>query len=156
MKQVWKFTAAAAAVLCFAGGALAADRVMDADIVIVGAGAGGMTAGAAAVENGLKTIVLEKNAVVGGGGNYMEGTFAVGSTLQKADNIGINPERQFKRVMDFHHWRINAKALNHWLKQTGPTMDWLADHNIHFEAVKTAFIDGTRIGTCIKAAMALY
>ena len=35
MKQVWKFTAAAAAVLCFAGGALAADRVMDADIVIV-------------------------------------------------------------------------------------------------------------------------
>lgn len=143
MKQVWKFTAAAAAVLCFSGGALAADHVMDADIVIVGAGAGGMTAGAAAVENGLKTIVLEKNAVVGGG-NYMEGTFAVGSTLQKADNIGINPERQFKRVMDFHHWRINAKALNHWLKQTGPTMDWLADHNIHFEAVKTAFIDGTR------------
>lgn len=43
MKQVWKFTAAAAAVLYFAGGALAADRVMDADIVIVGAGAGGMT-----------------------------------------------------------------------------------------------------------------
>lgn len=68
MKQVWKFTAAAAAVLYFAGGALAADRVMDADIVIVGAGAGGMTAGAAAVDNGLKTIVLEKNAVVGGGG----------------------------------------------------------------------------------------
>ena len=23
-------------------------------------------------------------------------------------------------------------------------MDWFADHNIHFEAVKTAFIDGTR------------
>lgn len=51
MKQVWKFTAAAAAVLCFSGGALAADHVMDADIVIVGAGAGGMTAGAAAVDN---------------------------------------------------------------------------------------------------------
>ena len=89
MKQVWKFTAAAAAVLCFSGGALAADHVMDADIVIVGAGAGGMTAGAAAVDNGLKTIVLEKNAVVGGGGNYMEGTFAVGSTLQKADILAL-------------------------------------------------------------------
>lgn len=64
MKQVWKFTAAAAAVLCFAGGVLAADRVMDADIVIVGAGAGGMTAGAAAVDNGLKTIVLEKKMLL--------------------------------------------------------------------------------------------
>ena len=55
MKQVWKFTAAAAAVLCFSGGALAADHVMDADIVIVGAGAGGMTAGAAAVDNACKS-----------------------------------------------------------------------------------------------------
>ena len=44
MKQVWKFTAAAAAVLCFSGGALAADHVMDADIVIVGAGAGAVIA----------------------------------------------------------------------------------------------------------------
>ena len=84
MKQVWKFTAAAAAVLCFAGGALAADRVMDADIVIVGAGAGGMTAGAAAVDNGLKTIVLEKNAVVGGGG---------GGRPNMAQAGGKNPEK---------------------------------------------------------------
>ena len=84
MKQVWKFTAAAAAVLCFSGGALAADHVMDADIVIVGAGAGGMTAGAAAVENGLKTIVLEKNAVVGGGG---------GGRPNMAQAGGKNPEK---------------------------------------------------------------
>ena len=75
MKQVWKFTAAAAAVLCFSGGALAADHVMDADIVIVGAGAGGMTAGAAAVDNGLKTIVLEKMPLSAAAANYMEGTF---------------------------------------------------------------------------------
>ena len=121
MTRILIHTAAAAAVFCLAGGVLAADRTINADIVIVGAGAGGMTAGAAAVDHGLKTVVLEKNAIVGGGGNYMEGTFAVGSALQKADNIGVNPERQFKTVMDFHHWRINAKALNHWLKQTGPT-----------------------------------
>ena len=74
----------------------------------------------------------------------MEGTFFVGSALQKADNIGVTPERQFKRVMDFHHWRINAKALNSWLKQTAGVYDWLADHGVHYEAVKTAFIDGNR------------
>lgn len=58
--------------------------------------------------------------------------------------MGVTPERQFKRVMDFHHWRINAPALNNWLKQTAPVYDWLANHGVHYEAVKTAFIDGNR------------
>lgn len=137
-------TACALAVMTVAGGVLAADLAMDADVVIVGAGAGGLTAGVAAVDEGFKTIVLEKNAVLGGGANYMEGTFFVGSALQKADNVGVTPERQFKRVMDFHHWRINAKALNSWLKQTPYVYDWLAEHGVHYEAVKTAFIDGNR------------
>lgn len=142
--KLLKHTVAAMVVLTLAGGALAADQMLTADVVVVGAGSGGLTAGVAATDAGLKTIVLEKNAVIGGGGNYMEGTFFVGSALQKADNIGVTPERQFKRVMDFHHWRINAKALNSWLKQTAGVYDWLADHGVHYEAVKTAFIDGNR------------
>lgn len=80
-----KHTVAALAVLAMAGGALAADRTIEVDVVIVGAGAGGLTAGVAATDAGLKNVVLEKNAIVGGGGNYMEGTFFVGSALQKAD-----------------------------------------------------------------------
>lgn len=142
--KLLKHTVAAMVVLTLAGGALAADQMLTADVVVVGAGSGGLTAGVAATDAGLKTIVLEKNAVIGGGGNYMEGTFFVGSALQKADNIGVTPERQFKRVMDFHHWLINAKALNSWLKQTAGVYDWLADHGVHYEAVKTAFIDGNR------------
>ena len=89
-------------------------------------------------------MILEKLAVIGGGGNYMEGTFAVGSRLQIKDNVGLTVEKQFKRVMDFHHWRINGKALNNWLKQTAETIDWLERHGIKFEGVHTAFIDGSR------------
>lgn len=124
--------------------AFAADKTMNVDICVVGAGAGGITAGMAAVDAGFKTVILEKLAVIGGGGNYMEGTFAVGSRLQIKDNVGVTPEKQFKRVMDFHHWRINGKALNSWLKQTATTIDWLEAHGIHFEGVHTAFIDGNR------------
>ena len=142
--RVFKHTLMAAALMAMVGGALAADRVMNTDVVIVGAGAGGMTAAVAALDGGMKTVVLEKNGIVGGGGNYMEGSFAVGSRMQKADNIGIDAEKQFRRVMDFHHWRINGKALNAWLKETANTMDWLDEHGVHFEAVKTAFIDGNR------------
>lgn len=124
--------------------AFAADQTMNVDVCIVGAGAGGISAGMAAVDAGFKTVILEKLGVIGGGGNYMEGTFAVGSCLQIRDNVGINPEKQFKRVMDFHHWRINGKNLNNWLKETAKTIDWMQEHGINFEGVHTAFIDGNR------------
>ncbi len=124
--------------------ALAADQTMNVDVCIVGAGAGGVSAGMASVDAGFKTVILEKLGVIGGGGNYMEGTFAVGSRLQLKDNVGINVAKQFKRVLDFHHWRINGKALNNWLKQTAATIDWKEQHGIKFEDVHTAFIDGNR------------
>lgn len=124
--------------------AFAADQTMNVDVCVVGAGAGGMSAGMASVDAGFNTVILEKLGIIGGGGNFMEGTFAVGSRLQLKDNVGINPEKQFKRVMDFHHWRINGKALNNWLKQTATTIAWMEDHGINFEGVHTAFIDGNR------------
>lgn len=78
-----KFKMLACALLC-AGlcmqSVLAADQVINADLVVVGAGAGGTVAAASAAEGGLKTVLLEKNAVVGGNGNYMEGSYAVGSS----------------------------------------------------------------------------
>lgn len=134
----------ALAIACLCATAFAADQKMDVDLVVIGAGAGGMSAGMAAVDEGLNTVILEKNGIVGGGGNFMEGTFAVGSALQKRDNVGVNPEKQFRRVMDFHHWRINGAALNNWLKETANTIDWLQAHDINFEGVKTAFVDGNR------------
>lgn len=47
--RVFKHTLMAAALMAMVGGALAADRVMNTDVVIVGAGAGGMTAAVAAL-----------------------------------------------------------------------------------------------------------
>ena len=40
--------------------ALAADQELHADVVVVGAGAGGTVAAVSAVEGGLKTVLLEK------------------------------------------------------------------------------------------------
>jgi fumarate reductase flavoprotein subunit len=132
------------ALACCAAFSQAADKTYNTDIAIVGGGAGGLTAGVAALDAGFKIVILEKMPTLGGSGNYMEGTFAVGSKLQKRDNVGINPERQFKKVMAFHHWRIDANDLNNWLKQSAGTIDWLMAHGVHFTEVRTAFIDGTR------------
>ena len=121
-----------------------ADRVLNADVVVVGAGAGGTVAAASAQEAGLKTVLLEKNAFAGGAGNFMEGSFAVESFMQKKAGVKLTKLEEFNRMGEYHHWRINARALNSWLKQTAGIYDWLGEHGVHYEAVKTAFIDGNR------------
>ncbi|MCT6891556.1 MAG: FAD-binding protein, partial [Lactobacillus sp.] len=46
------------------------------DVVIVGAGLAGFAAADEAVDNNLKTLLVEKGKTTGGTGNYVEGVFA--------------------------------------------------------------------------------
>lgn len=58
------------------------------DVIIVGAGLAGLTAACAALDEGAKTVLLEKMSVSGGTGNYSNGTFSVvGSPQQAAAGI---------------------------------------------------------------------
>ena len=55
---------------------MATNEVLKADLVIVGAGAAGLTAAVAAAEEGVKNIVvLEARKGVGGNGNFVLGCF---------------------------------------------------------------------------------
>ena len=53
------------------------------DVIIVGSGLSGQAAAAEAADKGLKTLVVEKGRTTGGSGNYVEGVFAVGTSMQK-------------------------------------------------------------------------
>src|SRR5262245_23787484 len=86
--------AAAGAVALGAAPAQAADAVAwdrEADVVVIGAGAGGLVAGIAAREKGASVLIVEKNFDIGGrammsyGGLYIGG----GNRLQKA--LGSEP-----------------------------------------------------------------
>ncbi len=92
-----------------------ADRVLNADVVVVGAGAGGTVAAASAQEAGLKTVLLEKNAFAGGAGNFMEGTFAVESFMQKKAGVKLTKLEEFNRMGEYHHWRINAPLVKRFI-----------------------------------------
>ena len=72
---------------CFAFPVFAEEA--DADIVIVGAGGGGLSAALEAVAQGAqKVIVLEMTAKTGGALNYTSGSMsAAGTIIQKEDGI---------------------------------------------------------------------
>src|SRR4029077_13584039 len=67
------------------------------DVVVIGAGAGGLTAAIAAREKGASVLIVEKNFDIGGrammssGGLYIGG----GNRLQKAKGVDDSPDREF-------------------------------------------------------------
>ncbi len=116
-----------------------ADRVLNADVVVVGAGAAGTTAAASAQEAGLKTVLLEKNAFAGGAGNFMEGSFAVESFMQKKAGVKLTKLEEFNRMGEYHHWRINAPLVKRFIDESPKTIQWVWDHGVHWKEVKSVW-----------------
>lgn len=112
--------------------ALATDQELTADVVVVGAGAGGTVAAVSAVEGGLKTVLLEKNAVAGGNGNYMEGSYAVESSVQKAAGVKLTAQESFNDMMNYHQWLSNAPLVRRFVDESKYTIDWIQDHGVKF------------------------
>ncbi|PWC14547.1 FAD-dependent oxidoreductase [Brenneria corticis] len=138
MKKTAKYSAWCIG-LCLLSPLSIAEQVIDADVVIVGGGLSGLAAAVTAQENGVKTIVLEKMAIIGGAGNYPEGSLGIGTRIQKKEGINITPEKVFERVMEFHHWRVNAPVIRTLLNHSGETIDWLEDIGVKFKGIKTTF-----------------
>ena len=143
MKAVFQLTAAMAAA-CVAFPAMA-DRVLDADVVVVGGGAGGTVAAASAQEAGLKTVLLEKNAFTGGAGNFMEGSFAVESFMQKKAGVKLTKLEEFNRMGEYHHWRINAPLVKRFIDESPKTIQWVWDHGVHWKEVKSVWPDNKHL-----------
>jgi fumarate reductase flavoprotein subunit len=135
--KIVKISAVAFA-LCMAVPAYA-ERILNADVVVVGAGAGGTVAAASAQEAGLKTVLLEKNTFAGGAGNFMEGSFAVESFMQKEAGVTLTKLEEFNRMGEYHHWRINAPLVKRFIDETPKTIQWVWDHGVHWKEVKSVW-----------------
>lgn len=118
-----------------------ADQIYETDVVVVGAGAGGSVAAVSAVEGGLKVVMLEKNAFAGGAGNFMEGSFAAESFMQKKAGVKLTKTEAFNAMAAYHHWRFNAPLMKKFVDLSGDTIQWVWDHGVHWKEVKTAWRD---------------
>ncbi len=128
-----------AAVALVPAGAMA-DKTMEADIVVVGGGLSGMSAGLTAVQSGAKVIVFEKLPSLGGAGNYPEGSLAIGTRMQKEEGKGNRtPLDALDKIVEYAHWRVNAAAIMALLQNSGETHEWVRNEGVAFKGLKTAF-----------------
>ncbi len=96
--------------------------VLEADVIIVGAGMAGLCAANSAAEDGAKVIVLEKTANVNFRG-YDYG--AVNSKVQKESGCTIDPVMITREMMRYAGYKNNQRVVMKWVNESGKVNDWL-------------------------------
>ena len=106
------------------------DRTLECDVVVIGAGGGGMGAATRAQEKGAKVILIEKNGQVGGDTALNAGTLiATGSKFQREQlkETKDSPELAYSDIMRIGK-NVNDPVLVSMITKTiGKTVDWLID-----------------------------
>jgi fumarate reductase flavoprotein subunit len=105
------------------------------DVVVIGSGVSGLAAAVTAAEAGLKVMVFEKQRSFGGTSNFFEGIFAVESDMQRERYIDYTRDQAFKNIMEYGHWKANARLVRAYVDQTAETVDWLKERGVEFPDV---------------------
>ncbi|MCF8094940.1 MAG: FAD-dependent oxidoreductase [Desulfobacteraceae bacterium] len=106
----------------------------EAELVVIGAGAAGLSAAVAAAEKGIKKIViLETRGVSGGNAKFVKGIFAAESSLQKRLGIDARRDLLFRKAMDYGHWKPNPMLVRALIDKSGDTIEWLEGKGMEFD-----------------------
>lgn len=105
------------------------------DIVVVGAGAAGLSAAIEAAEEGASVVLLEKMPVTGGSTILSGGiVYGTGSKLHEAAGV----EDSVEDLVNYWSERANGKNDKEYLQfvaeRSGENIDWLVDLGVEFSA----------------------
>ena len=100
-------------------------KKLETDVVIIAAGAAGLSACNAAAEKGVNVIALEKASVTGGTGNMGMGPFGIESPIQRLKQMGPTKEEAFKSMMDYTHYQVDARLVSAYFDKATTTIEWL-------------------------------
>ena len=106
------------------------------DIVVVGAGASGISAGLAAAQAGAKVALLEKGNKFGGAGMFgAQGLFAAESKAQKEAGVDYTVKDAYKEIIDYTHHSANALMVKEIVEKSASTIDWMKENGLDTELV---------------------
>ena len=113
------------------------DNIIKTDIAVVGAGMCGLSAALTAADAGAKVILLEKQKSPGGSSNFFNGTFAVESRMQRERFIMYTRDEAFQAIMEYNHWKGNARLVRTIVNESAASIDWLIENGVEIADVIT-------------------
>jgi fumarate reductase flavoprotein subunit len=123
---------------------------LEADVIVIGGGASGITAAVAAAEKDAGVLLIEKGSATGGAANMGMGFFAVGSEYQKNQMIDLSLEDTFRFFMEYTHWRSDARLVRRYFGQSADTIRWVESMGIRFLGVYKYFAQSRQTWHVVK------
>ena len=105
------------------------------DVVVVGSGNAGMAAAVEAAELGATTLLLEKEAILGGNGNHTYGPSGFDTKYSRAAGVTydyreavVEDQRMFNYIPNIRYYIDMAEA-------SSDNIDWVAEHGVPISSV---------------------
>jgi len=107
-------------------------------VVVIGAGACGLTAALAARDTGVEVLVLERDRAPRGSTALSSGFIPAADTrFQRAKGIADSPALLVADLMAKNKGRSSRRMTARVADRAGPTLEWLADrHQVPFDVVE--------------------
>ncbi len=102
------------------------------DMVVLGSGCAGAAAACSAAELGARVLVIEKADAIGGPVKGANGPFAVESVMQRERQVPLTRARAFELLMEYTHWRVDARLVSEYINRSADTIDWLLEMGVKF------------------------
>jgi fumarate reductase flavoprotein subunit len=125
-------------------------KTTETEVVVIGSGVSGLAAAVTAAEKGAKVIVFEKERSLGGTSNFFDGMFAVESEMQRERYIAYSRDEAFRRIMEYSHWRANARLVRAFVNESASTISWLQENGVEFSDATINMPDAPRTYHVVK------
>lgn len=102
-------------------------KTYDYEVVVIGAGTAGTFAACSAVDEGAKTVLIEKFGRDFGGSGIRDTLAAIGSKQQIANNTKINKFDVIRLMYNHSQGYGDQRLYKVWADNSGEMMDWYAD-----------------------------
>ncbi|MBP3242125.1 MAG: FAD-dependent oxidoreductase [Oribacterium sp.] len=114
-------------------------KELEADVVVVGAGAAGVSAALTAQQNGANVILLEKAATPGGVSIIAGGPMGIDSKDQQEAGVAgtFTTADVLKYWQDYNCWMDDGQLFYNISNRSGETIDWLEENGMEFTFMGT-------------------
>ena len=105
----------------------------DYDVVVVGAGAAGLSAAISAADEGARVLLVEADTRVGGSSRLSGGHFyAAGTPLQAAAGVEDSADAMFEHYMTLNQWLVRPEVVRRYCDESADAFVWLRELGVEF------------------------
>jgi fumarate reductase flavoprotein subunit len=104
----------------------------DVDVVVVGSGISGLAAAVESAELGARTLLLEKESVLGGNGGFTYGPSGFNTRYSRAAGVEFDYHDAVKEEQQLFNYIPNVRYYIDMAEASSDNIDWVAEHGVAF------------------------